>query len=297
MRARLFSKVGETKGAEFEIENEATIGRHPKNEIVIEPSLVSSRHARIFHDPESGRFVLEDLGSLNGTALDGHPVLGRERLGHRHAITFTGKHDFIFLDVERCAERHGPARVAAAATDSTIIEEIQVALPGVLAAGTADGAGKETGEGFDSTRIDRAPVSVPEILSARAERKEPPETVHLERPEARTPPAEREPAERGPKKFFLELVGEGGLVDRFLLREGENLLGRGVDAHIQPDSLDISHRHAMITVAAGRVTVHDLGSRNRTCLEDEEIDGEVDVPPGSRLFFGGVEATLESGED
>ncbi len=96
----------------------------------------------------------------------------------------------------------------------------------------------------------------------------------------------------GKATFTLELAGPEGGVERIELRDGENLVGRGGGARIQPYNLDISRRHALLTVAGGKVTVRDLGSRNRTFLDGQEIDGEVEVEPGSRLHFGSVGARL-----
>jgi hypothetical protein len=49
-----------------------TIGRDPGNRVHIDAVVVSKSHARI--RPEAGEFVLEDLGSSNGTRLNNNPV-------------------------------------------------------------------------------------------------------------------------------------------------------------------------------------------------------------------------------
>jgi hypothetical protein len=49
-----------------------TIGRDPGNRVHIDVVVVSKSHARI--RPEAGEFVLEDLGSSNGTRLNDAPV-------------------------------------------------------------------------------------------------------------------------------------------------------------------------------------------------------------------------------
>jgi len=45
-----------------------TIGRLPENTVVLEDDYVSGRHARLY--PHEGAWVVEDLGSTNGTYLD-----------------------------------------------------------------------------------------------------------------------------------------------------------------------------------------------------------------------------------
>lgn len=55
------------------------IGREPSNQIVLNDDRYTSRyHAWITY--EEGVFWLEDLGSTNGTLLNGQQVDGRERL-------------------------------------------------------------------------------------------------------------------------------------------------------------------------------------------------------------------------
>ena len=49
-----------------------SIGRDPSNDIVLSTSRASLRHARIIY--RAGLFHLEDLGSVNGTQLDGEPL-------------------------------------------------------------------------------------------------------------------------------------------------------------------------------------------------------------------------------
>lgn len=45
-----------------------TVGRLPENTLVLEDDYVSGRHARLY--PHEGAWVVEDLGSTNGTYLD-----------------------------------------------------------------------------------------------------------------------------------------------------------------------------------------------------------------------------------
>jgi hypothetical protein len=63
------------------------IGRSEDNDIVIADSSVSRRHARISR-ADNG-FVVEDLGSTNGTLLDGAPI-DRERIEGGDELTFGG---------------------------------------------------------------------------------------------------------------------------------------------------------------------------------------------------------------
>lgn len=64
-----------------------SIGRSEENDIVISNPNVSRRHARLLRQ-ENG-FLVEDLGSTNGTLLDGAPI-DRERIESGDELTFGG---------------------------------------------------------------------------------------------------------------------------------------------------------------------------------------------------------------
>lgn len=70
-----------------------TIGRDPANSIVISDASVSSRHARITRDEDG--FVVEDLGSRNGTFVNGEQVSQPVSLADNDTIRF-GKIVFTF---------------------------------------------------------------------------------------------------------------------------------------------------------------------------------------------------------
>ena len=66
---------GPQTGAAFELEdNVTTIGRDPANGIFLNDMTVSRSHARIIREGLGAR--IEDLGSLNGTWVDGAIVNG-----------------------------------------------------------------------------------------------------------------------------------------------------------------------------------------------------------------------------
>ncbi len=65
---------------------EVSIGRGYDNDVIIDDPYVAARHLRVFFD-EAGRLVAEDLGSTNGTFLDGsNKRLPRILLDGRHPI-------------------------------------------------------------------------------------------------------------------------------------------------------------------------------------------------------------------
>ena len=75
----------ELLGTRLPIRGPIVIGRSPGADIVIADEFVSARHARV--TPAREGAVLEDLGSTNGTLLDGQQVSGMVPLSVGSVIT------------------------------------------------------------------------------------------------------------------------------------------------------------------------------------------------------------------
>jgi len=71
-----------------------TIGRHPRHDIHIDYLGVSSDHAKIHFFPV---LLLEDLGSKNGTTLNGELINGTASFKHRDVIGIT-RYELRFID-------------------------------------------------------------------------------------------------------------------------------------------------------------------------------------------------------
>ncbi len=71
------SKVIED-GKVFELKGGATIGRSPRSQIVLPDDYASSTHARIFARKQF--LFIEDLGSTNGTFIDGRRIEGEHQI-------------------------------------------------------------------------------------------------------------------------------------------------------------------------------------------------------------------------
>lgn len=59
---------------------------------------------------------------------------------------------------------------------------------------------------------------------------------------------------------------------RYDLALGRHLIGRSADAAVQINQPGVSRRHAELEVCGDMVTLRDLGSANRTCVNDAPID-------------------------
>jgi len=77
-RLVVIAALGHEPGTAFDITDGATMGRADSAEIPVDDPYASSAHARIY---AQGDFMqLEDMGSTNGTYLNGRQVRGTERL-------------------------------------------------------------------------------------------------------------------------------------------------------------------------------------------------------------------------
>jgi DNA-binding winged helix-turn-helix (wHTH) protein len=82
--------------------------------------------------------------------------------------------------------------------------------------------------------------------------------------------------------------------EEFPLLPGENLIGRGLEAHVPLDATGVSRRHARILVSRDAVVLEDLGSKNGTFVSGERIDGVRAIAPDQELSFGPVRAVLHA---
>jgi FHA domain len=78
--ASLVIHEGAGAGSEHPLHGELILGReHPSADLVIPDPGVSRRHARVL--PHNGTVIVEDLGSSNGTYVNGHRISGPVEVG------------------------------------------------------------------------------------------------------------------------------------------------------------------------------------------------------------------------
>jgi hypothetical protein len=92
-RLRVESAAGLRDGVAYDLSDGAVLGRGDQVDIRLEDSFASTSHARLM--PQGDVVVLEDLGSTNGTYLNGEPLRGPQPLhvGDRIRI---GDSEFTF---------------------------------------------------------------------------------------------------------------------------------------------------------------------------------------------------------
>ena len=77
-KLRVQTAPGLKTGSAYDLSDGALLGRGEQADIQLEDGFASSRHARLI--PQGDVMVLEDLGSTNGTYLNGEPLRGPQPL-------------------------------------------------------------------------------------------------------------------------------------------------------------------------------------------------------------------------
>jgi hypothetical protein len=83
-RLQVVAAMGHEPGTTFDVGDGATFGRSDGADIRVDDPFASSAHARIFS--REGFMYLEDMGSTNGTYLNGRQVKTAQRLGMADTI-------------------------------------------------------------------------------------------------------------------------------------------------------------------------------------------------------------------
>jgi predicted component of type VI protein secretion system len=93
---RLVLREGPGAGKVYPLEGpELFIGREQNNDIIINDPEVSRRHARLF--AKGGSYGIEDLGSTNGTLINGQRIAGQTILRGGETINF-GEHIILIFE-------------------------------------------------------------------------------------------------------------------------------------------------------------------------------------------------------
>ncbi len=80
----LVVREGSSAGSEHPVEENLTLGREHDVDLVLEDTGISRRHAAV--QMQDGEAVVQDLGSSNGTFVNGERVRGARRLGEGDLI-------------------------------------------------------------------------------------------------------------------------------------------------------------------------------------------------------------------
>ncbi len=111
----LSAETGPLAGLSFGVDRSLVLGRSLESDIAVVSPHVSRQHARL--DLDDSQLMIEDLGSANGTVVNGRAVKGRCALQNEDEIRF---HDIIF----RVSRSHDHAHSGVELHDKTTFVEV-----------------------------------------------------------------------------------------------------------------------------------------------------------------------------
>jgi pSer/pThr/pTyr-binding forkhead associated (FHA) protein len=173
-------------------EEEATIGRHPENRLVLYHPSVSKQHARVLRDGLG--FLIKDAGSRNGLEVNGQRIQDQHRLKSGDRVRIGG-FTIRFVDPKAAVED-----LAQSVPD---LQQVDRAAPGErVVVGAPEGGGPqnlgETASGEQKVATAAAPIPAPTPAAAAA------------RVAAGHAPAEEAPGKTSPVLFVV--IGVGVLI-------------------------------------------------------------------------------------
>jgi pSer/pThr/pTyr-binding forkhead associated (FHA) protein len=102
--ALLVVRRGPNQGSRFLLDADLTVvGRHPDSDIFLDDVTVSRRHAEFYR--QGGRFIVRDVGSLNGTYVNRERIEETDLSGGDEVQI--GKFRLVFLLGPRSQAEHG----------------------------------------------------------------------------------------------------------------------------------------------------------------------------------------------
>jgi EmrB/QacA subfamily drug resistance transporter len=270
----------------LKIEGETVIGREDSADLVLSDLTgeVSRQHARIRWSGATA--WLEDLGSTNGTFLNGVRVDDPRPLNAGDQIrigasTFEFSPDPVSLPAaEPTAERHIPtdldatrARDIPTDLDATRAHDIPTDLDTTRA--------RDIPTDLDTTRARPIPT---DLGATRARRIAP----------AQPPPPDRDPTYSPPGADGELRILSGPGTGATAAVHGTATIGREPECDLQVLDSEVSRRHAKITIGDHEALIDDLHSANGTYVNGERILSEYRLAPGDRIQIGEATISLTS---
>lgn len=315
---KLIHNEGAPPSKEFELTRpEIVIGRDPTVDISIPSAAVSRRHARLLRDGDG--YTLEDLGSSNGTFLNGvqlterRPLKDGDQIRLGKAVTLTYQ-----APVSVPASEPRPVTPVAAGVMQTVVGEEPVgnveAGPPHLNVTIAGGVSKTyelTRQVLTIGRVEENDIVIPSQIVSR-------QHARLERvnggyklvvaPEAKNPVLfEGRPLEGSRLLRHGDILRIGSLdpgvmvtltytapseaaqeVERDIVFGEKTLIqiGRDPANDVVLPSPTVSRFHAQVEKVGQRYRVEDLRSSNGTFVNGERVVGTVWLKPNDSIRIG-----------
>ena len=234
-----------------------TVGRHGDSGLLLNDGHVSRHHARL--NDIDGTLWVQDLGSANGTFINGKRIMRAARLMHGDEIAFD---TVSFQVIANRDQRRWPNVFAQqglfSGRDLTEVRRTDQAM-----------FGPDSLESPTVTGVDMLMVETPEVAAA-----EPSELAEIARP----------------RESGCFLVGLSDEVSgrREVLEPGRYSIGRHHDADILIDHPSVSNRHAEISLRSEGCFISDLMSTNGVLINGIAIQSEG-ICDGDVVSFGSVQ--------
>jgi pSer/pThr/pTyr-binding forkhead associated (FHA) protein len=243
-------------GSEYTIVDGAILGRVESADIVISDPKVSRQHAKFA--AQDGRFGVEDLGSSNGTKLNGQKISGSVELSHGDTLSI--EHIALRVIIDGAELEDDDATVIGLTDDATVIGQAAPDLSAV------PGSWVES-ESADSTQFMVAGAESSEVSVPRQSLE--PHLILLD--------------EQGGIAEALGLEGSSG--------EQTWEIGRAEQCDIQLSEPTVSSRHAQLVCEGGKWRVVNLVSSNGILVNGEKrlsaylADGDLIGLGRAKLVF------------
>ncbi len=300
-------------GKAFSIKGSVTVGRQPECEIAISDGCVSRQHARLFIRDEA--LVVEDLGSLNGTSVNGKRIKqvvlkDGDEIGFDRYLFRVIRRTSAKPKVESRLAKPADSRAGLQASPSTsmpdVSEQAVVPLPAVQISQPKP----EPAQNLESApKLEPSPRLEPEkkVDSAASPAQQevlPRKTKWWQRPSSgpqRTVYIEsllRESPDIGPQLMPPSDITEPVLLGlsemvkgrRITLRAGSMIVGRSAESDSVIDDSRVSDKHAQIIVEDGSISVVSLPNcTNGTFVNRARAGGRVYLKSGDVVSFGDLD--------
>ncbi|MDP7035526.1 MAG: FHA domain-containing protein [Planctomycetota bacterium] len=257
------------------IREELSIGRSKRSTIVIDDNASSRHHCKIIR--RDGEYVLADLGSRNGTLLQGVRVEGEKSIEHGHKITI-GTTDIVFYSRE---EDHVPEGFEDAVTMRPGQEDV-LSKQEDEAPSTPEELDQE---GPQVLKLEESSDDIPGVPVLELEPEEPSES---EEQGSDPEPSIEAPSIMLTERFLVVKKVEEGedAIEIPLDPEQETTIGRKSSNLIQLKDQQSSGMHARIVHHGGHYWLEDVGSTNGTLVNGDKVN-RIRLSHGDLMTFGG----------
>ncbi len=250
------------------IASSVTLGRKDDCEIIVDCSEVSRHHARI--TVQEGGLTLEDLGSTNGTVLNGRRLRKPEPLNGGDIIV-VGQVHYLVIPPGNAGNMTILGGRLGRVDDNYVVDQPDPNMTGLRMPFPKPPGWSEQDDFADVKLAARKPL---DILTERLA---------------------REPALVEGAAAVLMILSEKNKHTLLPLKDGKQqwTLGRKPGNDVEVSHVTVSSRHAVLTQQAGRWQVEDKQSTNGTRVNRKKIETSP-LADGDILRLGKVDLLFKS---